>query len=177
MILKPSEIDKVETIGEMDGEPVEMIRTLGGLFVAVGKPKGKKQKEVLAAASHGAIAKYNVEKNFREFRPSLQKSERFEPETIGLTELLPKKLIEAGHDLYLIKNESSLDFVLTKNSLEVNKIVGTFSDDSLVLQRPQKNIDVRVAHSIGKASAREAISNNKEFVVVDKKRFLAKEMV
>jgi hypothetical protein len=177
MILKPSEIDKIETIGEMDGEPVEMIRTLGGLFVAVGKPKGKKQKEVLSAASHGAIAKYNVEKNFKDFRPSLQKSEKFEPETIGISELLPKDLKKTGHDLYLIKNEASIDFVLTKNNIQVNKVTGTFSENSFVLRRPDKSLDVGVARSIGKASAREAISNNKEFVELDEVRFVAKEIV
>lgn len=175
MILKPSEIDNIETIGEMDGEPVEMIRTLGGLFVAVGKPKGKKQKEVLSAASHGAIAKYNVEKNYRDFRPSLQKSEKFEPETIGLTELLPQDAQKKGHDLYLVKNESDMDFILTKHGIEVSKINATLSEDALVLNSKQA-IDANIAYAIGKASAREAISNDKEFVQVYNKKFEAKKM-
>lgn len=176
MKINPSEIGDIQTIGEMDGEPVEMIRTLGGLYIGVGRPKGKKQKEVLSAASHPAIAKYQIEKNYRDFRPALQKSERFEPEIIGLTELLPKNVRKEGHDLYLIKNETSMDFILTRHGTEINKVSGTLSSDALILQAPQKDLDVGVAHSIGKASAREAISNNKTFIVLNEKKFDAKKL-
>jgi hypothetical protein len=176
MKINPSEIDNIETIGEMEGEPVEMLRTFGGLFITIGKPKGKKQKEVLSAASHPAIAKYQIEKNYRDFRPALQKSEKFEPEVVGLTELLPQNFKNTGHDLYLVKNETAMEFVLTKHGNEVNKITGAFSEDSLVLSKPNKAFDVSVAYSIGKASAREALSNNKDFIVLNKTKFEAKKM-
>jgi hypothetical protein len=172
MKINPSEIDNIETIGEMEGEPVEMIRTFGGLYIGVGRPKGKKQKEVLSAA----IAKYQIEKNYRDFRPALQKSEKFEPEVVGLTELLPQNFKNTGHDLYLVKNETAMEFVLTKHGNEVNKITGAFSEDSLVLNKPNKAFDVSVAYSIGKASAREALSNNKDFIVLNKTKFEAKKM-
>jgi hypothetical protein len=176
MLIDPKQIDTVETIGELDGNPVEMARLLGGLFLVTGKPKGKKGMEILAAASHPAIAKYQIEKNYRDFRPALQKSEKFEPEVIGLTELLPQSFKNTGHDLYLVKNEINMDFVLTKHGSEVNKVSGTFSDDSLVLSKPTKTLEVGVAHSIGKASAREALSNNRDFVVLNKTKFDAKKM-
>lgn len=176
MTINPNEIDTVETIGEMDGEPVEMARLIGGLYVVTGKAKGKNKAEVLSAASHGAIARYQVEKNFQNFRPSLQKSERFEPQVIGLTELLPQALQLKGHDLHLIKNEVNMDFIVTKHGIEVNKVSATFADDSLVLQKPSKPMDVGTAHSIGKASAREAVSNNKQFIVLSKTKFDAKKL-
>lgn len=120
MEIRPSEISNVESIGSLDGEDVKMIRTLGGLYLVVGKPRGKSQQEVLSAASHGAIARYNVEKSYKNFQPNMMKSETGEIEIVtGMTGLLPKKMIENGFDFYAIKKSESVDLVLTKSQVGI----------------------------------------------------------
>ena len=177
MKIKENEIASIENIGELEDQPVEMIRTHGGLFIGLGVAKGKSQKEILAAGSHPALIKYTIEKNHRNFRPSLQKSESGIPEdVVGFTEFLPLNLRKSGHDLFMVKSPLDMKFILTKHGTEIGKVDGCYSDDSLVLINSTTNLDPAVAVSIGKIASKEALSNDKEFVTVLGKKFEAKKL-
>ena len=75
MQLTPNEIDSVEDAGLLNGSKVKLIKTKGGFWIAVGRPQGKLQEEALAAGSHPAIVRYNLERQHPTFQPSMQKSE------------------------------------------------------------------------------------------------------
>lgn len=65
MNITPNEISEIEEIGTMNGLPVKLLTTKGGFRIAVGRNQGKQVDEALAAGSHPAIVKYNLENSTR----------------------------------------------------------------------------------------------------------------
>ena len=128
--IKPEEIESVQEIGMLDGEPVSLLKTVGGFHMAASKGKG-----VLAQGSHPAIVRYNVAKQHKGFSPILAKSEENEPLVFGMSDLLPEGMYEKGFDLYsLEKNESTgVEFVLTKSGADVVVLSGQSSSDEIVI--------------------------------------------
>lgn len=182
MEIKPSEIDKVEHIGHLDNGPVRMIRTVGGFWVAIGRPKGKKKDEALAAGSHPAIVKYNVEKAHSDFQPMLAKSESFLPEAqvIGFSELLPEKMRNKGYDLLMLEKSEETSFVLTKFGNEVNSYSAKLEEDSLTVSKAKAPITqetVGFSKAVASAAATKALSEGKTYVEHDGSRFDAAKIV
>lgn len=182
MEIKPSEIDKVEHIGQLDGGPVRMIRTSGGFYVAVGRPKGKKKDEALAAGSHPAIVKYNVEKAHSDFQPILAKSESFLPEAkvTGFSELLPKNMRDKGYDLLMLEKNEEASFVLTKFGNEVNSYPTKTGEDSITIYKSEKPISQEIlgfSRAVAAAAAAKALNEGKTFVEHDGNRFDAAKIV
>lgn len=137
--LKPSEIDSVENMGEIDGNGVNLVRTVGGLYLAVGKKKKTDpSQEVLGFGSHPAIVRYNVQKSISSFRPAMMKSEgEVESEIYQFSPLLGSSLVEKGFDLYTIKKSEDYEFVITKNQMEILKFNASQKDDVLDLQKSE----------------------------------------
>ena len=105
MQITPEEIESVEEIGTLDGNKVRLLKTRGGWFCATGRKKGSLQDEALAAGSHGAIVKFNLEKQNPGYQPTLMKSESLLNPTIVMdhSHLLDLDLIKSGHDIYSIQ--------------------------------------------------------------------------
>jgi hypothetical protein len=182
MEIKPSEIDRVENIGHLDNGPVRMIRTMGGFWVAIGRPKGKKKDEALAAGSHPAIVKYNVEKAHPDFQPILAKSESFIPEAniVGFSELLPKKMRDKGYDLLMLEKSEETSFVLTKFGNEVNSYSAKLKEDSLAIFKSKVPINketVGFSKAVASAAATKALSEGKSYIEHDGSRFDAAKIV
>ncbi len=182
MEIKPSEVELVEQIGYIDGAPVKMIKTVGGFWMVVGKPKGKKKDEALAAGSHPAIVKYNVEKQFSDFQPSLAKSEIFNDNTkvVGYSELLPKQMRNLGYEMYSVQDSSNIQFILTKRGASQNKYEASLETDSLKLSKAEKSISnetLGFSKAVAAAAARQALFEGKEFVEHDGKRFKSKTLL
>ena len=126
--IRPEEIESVEEIGSLNGEPVSLLKTVGGFHIAASKSKG-----VLAQGSHPAIVKYNLAKQNKGFAPMLTKSESSDPQVVGMSDLLPAGFYQKGFDLYsLQKSESSeIDYVLTKAGSQLVVLSGQNGNDEI----------------------------------------------
>lgn len=135
MQLTPNEISEIEDLGTMNNVPVKMLRTKGGYFIAVGRPKGKLREEALAAGSHPAIVKFTLEKQFPDFQPSMMKSES-DPQPIvnQHSRFLSEDLIKSGYDIFSIQNPLTIEFHITKHKILVDKIISDIEDGNLIFK-------------------------------------------
>lgn len=136
MKITANEIHSVEDAGILDGSKVKMIRTKGGFWIALGKPKGKFQDEALAAGSHPAIVKFDLEKRFPTFQPSMMKSEFFSDNSIvdKHSHFLEEDLRKSGHDIFSVQEGNVVNFHITKHNLNVASVNGVFENDYLVIK-------------------------------------------
>lgn len=136
MQITPDEIENIEEAGLLDKNPVKILRTKGGFHIAVGRPRGKYKDEVLAAGSHPAIVKFNLEKHFPEFQPALMKSEAtdYSPVVVKHTHFLSNDLVKSGHDIYSVQSGSHIEFQVTKQNVKVASVQGTLEKDGIVLR-------------------------------------------
>src|SRR5271168_4514372 len=103
--LQPDDIDTVEDAGILEGQPVKMIRTKGGFWMAIHKGK------VLAGGSHPAIVKHSVSKMYNSFQPAMCKSEGFEDAVVEQhSHFLSDDLRKSGHDIYSIQTSNNVEF-------------------------------------------------------------------
>lgn len=160
MNITPNEIQSIEDIGILDGNPVKLIRCKGGFFIAVGKPKGKQQEEALSAGSHGAIVKFDIEKRYPGFQPSMMKSELYNDNVIveKHTHFLSDELRKSGHDIYSVQDGSVVDFQITKHNVKVASVSGSFEEEFLVI----RDLDIPKQFSGGVAGAvvEKAVTKN-----------------
>ena len=179
--IKPSEIDSVDSIGDLAGEQVKLVKTKGGLYIAVGRPRGKKKDEVIAAGSHPAIVRYNIEKAFAEFQPTMMKSEAGEESLVaGMSDLLPANMRKSGYDLYVIKKSNEVDFLLTKSQIEVIKFQGHLIDSDLIVFKSDKVVTgdiVSAVSAVTTAAAMVAIDEGKTGIVHENKRYDPKSVL
>lgn len=158
MNISPNEIDTIEEAGMLDNQPVKLIRTKGGFWIAVGQPKGKMRSEALTAGSHPAIVKYNIEKQFPGFQPVMMKSEFGQAEVVEQhSHFLSDELRKSGHDIYSVQKGPSIDFHVTKHNMKVSTINGNILEDSLVLNK--LDIDKQFAKALAGATTEKALSS------------------
>lgn len=135
MQIKPEEISSVEESGMLNGSPCKLVRTKGGFWIMIGRKKKNSSEEALAAGSHPAIVKYNMEKQFSDFQPSLMKSEGFvEPIVEKHSHFLSEDLRKSGHDIFSIQNGQSVEFQITKHNASIASINGNLDKDHLLLE-------------------------------------------
>jgi hypothetical protein len=128
MNLQASDIDQVDDAGVLDGQPVKMIRTKGGFYMAVHKGK------VIAGGSHPAIVRHSVSKTHSNFQPVMCKSEGFEDAVVDQhSHFLSNDLRKSGHDIYSIQTGNSIEFQITKNNMSVASVSSSIQDDSLLI--------------------------------------------
>jgi hypothetical protein len=176
MELKPNEIEAVEQIGQLNGSPVRMVKTIGGFWIVVGKPKGKGQEEALAAGSHPAIVKYNVEKQFSEFQPTLAKSELTgSSENVrGYTELLPQEMRKGGYEMYSLSKGSTIDYILTKHGAQVHSFHAEVSSESLKFKKSDKPLNENIkgfSRAVSVVATQQAKESGKKYVEHEEKKF------
>jgi len=157
--MKPSDIDKVEDAGMMNGQKVKLLRGKGGLWLATGILKGQQAPSVLGAASHPAILKFNLEKQYPEFQPSMLKSESFNDALVDKhSHFLSNDLRKSGHDVYSVQNGPSVEFHVTKHNVKVSTINGSIVNDALVVT--ELNMDKKFSRALAGAATEKAISCN-----------------
>jgi hypothetical protein len=137
MNITPNEVDSIEDAGMLDGKPVKMIRTKGGFWIAVGKPRGKFKEEAIAAGSHPAIVKFNVEKQYPDFQPAMMKSEHFSDGAIveKHSHFLSEDLRKTGHDIYSVQTGNEIDFQITKHGIKVLSVGARLGDEILNVEK------------------------------------------
>lgn len=168
MDIKADEISNVEEAGMLDKHPVKMLRTKGGFWIAVGKPKGKHKEEALGAGSHPAIVKYNLEKQYPGFEPALMKSEMFNDSAIveKHSHFLSDELRKSGHDVYSVQDGKEVEFHVTKLNANVATAKGTLESDALVFKGPA--FPKEFARAIAGAATEKAVSCNTPKIRIEK---------
>ncbi len=151
MEITPNEIASIEDAGMLNGHPVQLIRTKGGFWIATGRPKGKYRAEAIAAGSHPAIVKFNVEKSFPDYQPAMMKSENFNDGSIveKHSHFLNQELRKSGHDIYSVQDGKSIDFHITKHNLKVASVNGILEGNYVVIN----NLDIPKKFAKGLAGA------------------------
>lgn len=170
MNITPNEIASVEEAGSLDSSPVKMIRTKGGFWIAVGKPRGRHKEEALAAGSHPAIVKYNMEKQYPDFQPSLMKSESYNDSAVvdKHSHFLSDDLRKSGHDLYSIQEGTSVSFKLTHQNIEKHSASGFMRGRDLIISNISK-MDPAITHAYAAAVTEKALSMKASSVKVETK--------
>jgi hypothetical protein len=124
MKISENDIASTELFGMLDGKPVNLLRTRGGLNLAV-KTDSKGEDEVIGAASHQAILCYNVEQRFPSFQPAVMKNERPNYETDRHSHFLSNDLRKSGYDIYSVQDGVAIDFFVTKQDVNSVLIAGS----------------------------------------------------
>ncbi len=158
MQITENDIDSVEEHGMLDGAPIKIIRTKGGLVMAVGKLRGKPKDEVLTAGSHIAIVRYNLEKAYPQYQLPMMKSEGMEIDPIvdKHSHFLSDDLRKSGHDIFSIQTGNEIDFHVTKFNNSVSHIKGSMVGGDLILSR--LNTDKQFVRGLAGATTEKAVS-------------------
>lgn len=157
MQITPDEIDRIEEAGSMNGGPVKLVRTKGGFWIAIGRKKGKNSEEALTAGSHSAIVKYNMEKQFPDYQPSLMKSEgAVQPIVNKHSHFLSDDLQKSGHDIFSIQTGPSVEFHITHGHSQLAKVNGTLDNGHLCIL--DLSIPKKFAAAMAGATVEKAIS-------------------
>jgi hypothetical protein len=170
MQITEKEVDSIEDIGMLHKNPVKMIRTKGGFWIAVGKQKGKYKDEALAAGSHPAVVKFNLEKQYPDFQPSLMKSENFADNSVveSHSHFLSDDLRKSGHDLYSIQNGNAVEFQITKHNTKIASVNSSVESEAFVVNKLPAGFKKEFAHSLASAVVEKAVSCNKKKIVSEK---------
>lgn len=158
MQINANEIDSIEDAGLMNGSAVKLLRTKGGFYIATGKLKGKFKEEALAAGSHPAIVKYNLEKQYPEFQPAMLKSEiSLNPAVVTKhSHFLSEDLIKSGHDVYSIQSGTNIEFQITKHDVKIGSIKTTLEKDAIIVN--EMNVSKEFSHALAGATTEKALS-------------------
>ncbi|NJO48119.1 MAG: hypothetical protein HC840_00220 [Leptolyngbyaceae cyanobacterium RM2_2_4] len=158
MNITPNEISEIEEIGTMNGLPVKLLTTKGGFRIAVGRNQGKQVDEALAAGSHPAIVKYNLEKQYAAFQPAMMKSEvSMSPAVVvNHSHFLSEDLKKSGHDVYSVQSGTNIEFQITKHDIRVGSIQTTLEKDSLVVNK--MDMSKEFSHALAGATTEKALS-------------------
>lgn len=157
MQITEKEIDSVEHVGELNKLPVKMIRTKGGFYIAIGREKGSPREEALAAGSHPAIVKYNLEKKYKGFEPVMMKSEGVDQSQVeSHSHFLSEDLRKSGHDIYSVQDGLKVDFHITKHNNKIATLNGHISEGQLVLNNPK--FDTSFNKAVSGAVSEKALS-------------------
>ena len=157
MQIKPEDIDKIEEAGTLNGNTVKLIRTTGGFWICVGKKKNSNADEALAAGSHPAIVKFNMEKQFPEFQPVMMKSEDHLDSTVEKhSHFLSDDLRKSGHDIFSIQTGNEVEFHVTKHNAQVALVTGFVDGEHLTIETLK--IPKELTKSLAGASVEKAIS-------------------
>lgn len=158
MNITPGEIDSIDNIGTLDGNPLKMLRTKGGFFICIGRPKGQMSETALGAGSHPAIVKYNIEKQYPQVQIAMMKSEALSDGSIvdKHSHHLSHDLRKSGHDIYSVQKGSQITFHITKQNVDISKVDGYLENDYILFKNI--NFPKEFAKSIAGACVEKAIT-------------------
>ena len=169
MNLTPNEIDSIEDAGILNKLPVKLIRTKGGFWIAVGHKGNGMGQEALTAGSHPAIVKYNLEKQYPEFQPSLMKSALY-ADNVKVekhSHFLSDDLRKSGHDIFSIQSETGIEFQITKQNAQVHSVTATLENQELVLKG--MDIDAKFTRALAGATTEKALECGLKKIRVQRK--------
>ncbi len=157
MNITPNEVDTIEDAGVLDGSPVKLLRTKGGFWMAIGKPRGKYRDEAIAAGSHPAIVRYQLEKQYPTFQPIMQKSELAQDmsKVEKHSHYLSDSLRKSGHDIFSIQTQDRIEFQITKQNFVVHSVESQLIEGAMVFGKI--NLDKDFTRALAGATAEKAL--------------------
>lgn len=156
MKINPNEVKSIDDIGMLNGKPVKLLKFKGGYNLIMGFEPGKEIESVLSAGSHAAIAKFNLEKQYMNYRPNLTKSEHeIAPVVSKHSAHLSEDLLKSGHDIYSIQNGPNIEFQLTKHDVKIGNLKAELINGCLSVK--EFNTDVQFAKAFTGAVAEKAL--------------------
>jgi hypothetical protein len=160
MKILENDIASIEPFGMLDGKPVNLVRTKGGLNLAT-MMDAKGQDSVLGAASHQAILCYTVEQRFPTFQPMIMKSEGLKLNAESHSHFLSDDLRKSGHDIYSVQNGNHIEFYVTKQNIKVGYDNGKIEGDTLILTPPvfPHATDMGLWNGLSKAVSEKALTS------------------
>jgi hypothetical protein len=164
MRLKKEDIEKITDVGSLFGDTVKLLKTWGGLHVLVGK-KSKHSRDVdtLTAASHKALALFQLEKEYGDdFKPVLMKSEHEQLPEIHEYPFLKDENLE----LISMSKGQKVDFVIAKNVILATYECEILKNElHLKKYTKSKNVDLLKSKS---EEIRESVKNALNKFALDK---------
>lgn len=164
MKILENDIESTEPFGMMDGKPVKLVTTKGGLNLAVGNDS-KGNESVLGAASHRAILCYTIEQRYPSFQPMIMKSEGLKLNAESHSHFLSDDLRKSGHDIYSIQNGSNVEFYITKQNIKLGMVKASIEGDKLHV-KPLSNFPKDFMHGVSGAISEKALSSGLKGVKV-----------
>lgn len=157
MNITPNEVDTIEDAGILDGSPVKLLRTKGGFWMAIGKPRGKYKDEAIAAGSHPAIVRYQLEKQYPTFQPAMMKSELANDLTKveKHSHFLSDSLRKSGHDIFSIQHHDKIEFQVTKQNVTIHSVESHLRDGAMVFGKIE--IGKEFTRALAGATAEKAL--------------------
>jgi hypothetical protein len=132
MKISENDISSTEPFGMIDGAPVKLVCTKGGLNLAT-MTDSKGNDTVLGAASHRAILCYSIEQKFPNYHPPIMKSEGLSFKAESHSHFLTQDLRKSGHDIYSVQEGNSIDFYVTRLDIKVATINSSIKNGQLVI--------------------------------------------
>ena len=158
MKINSSEIVSTEVIGMLNGEPVKLLKTSGGLVIGMGSNRKGAAPEALSCGSHRAIVIWNIEQGHSNFQPAMMKSDSFS-EKVSVekhSHFLSDDLRKSGHDIYSIQKGPVVNFHITKFDLNVSSVKGQIDKKTLILS--DLSIPKQFVSAMAGATAEKATS-------------------
>lgn len=157
MNITPNEVDTIEDAGVLDGSPVKLLKTKGGFWMAIGRPRGKYKDEAIAAGSHPAIVKYQIEKQYPTFQPAMMKSEAMgaQAKVEKHSHFLPDSLRKSGYDIFSIQSLNKIEFQVTKQNVTVHSVESQLEDGKMVFN--ELKIGKEFTRALAGATAEKAL--------------------
>ena len=164
MKISDNDIASIEPFGIIEGKPVNLVKTKGGLNLATMQD-GKGQDTVLGAASHQAILCYTIEQRFPKFQPMIMKSEGLRLNAESHSHFLSDDLRKSGHDIYSVQNGNDVEFYITKQNIKVASVNSSIQDNYLIIVNPTNVLKEHV-NAISCAVSEKALSSGLKTVKV-----------
>lgn len=145
-MIRPEEIDDIFEIGEINGNSVKAIKTIGGFYAATMKDHSGKD-QVLAGGSHPALVKFSLKKKFgNNWHPILNKSESTkEEQVLEKTYLLPKSLSDSGYNMSAVISENEIEVIVDRFGVGVMSQTHLIKHDSVEFMSGGKIKDIQTA--------------------------------
>lgn len=164
MKVQQSEISEISEIGTLDGNPVKLVKTKGGLYFCVSKLYGQTQESGLALGSHPGIVKYQLSKQYPNFQPSLQKSDEFVDLSVidQHSHFLTDELRKSGHDIFSVEIENNVEFHVLKFGRKIAQATAILSANGLSII--STNANSVLIKSLSGAFTEKALSKNLKLI-------------
>lgn len=156
MKLTEKDIDSIENFGELNGKEVKLLKTKGGFHIVMGIRPGSKEEECLTAGSHPAICRFNMQKQFKSYAPSMMKSASYNDMAVveNHSHFLSPELRKSGHEIHSIQSGHQISFHITKCGIKVADVESYVQDDTMVF--PSLTAPKEFARGLAGASTEKA---------------------
>lgn len=159
MKLTEKDIESIENFGELNGKEVKLLKTKGGFHIVMGIRPGSKTEECLTAGSHPAICRYNMQKQFKSYAPSMMKSASYNDSSAveNHSHFLSDELRKSGHEIHSIQCGNQISFHISKLGIKIAEVDTYIQDKVIVL--PSLKAPKEFARGLAGAVTEKAASN------------------